>query len=47
MLSSASGIEIFYKSGILGSVKISPKEKELFLSELKKRCPNAIIQESK
>ncbi|WP_062678781.1 PH domain-containing protein [Parageobacillus toebii] len=47
LLSSASGIEIFYKSGILGSVKISPKEKELFLSELKKRCPNAIIQESK
>ncbi|OAT73038.1 PH domain-containing protein [Parageobacillus thermoglucosidasius] len=46
LLSSKSGIEIFYKSGTLGSVKISPKENELFLSELKKRCPNVIIQES-
>lgn len=46
LLSSTNGIEIFYKSGLLGSVKISPKEKELFLSELKKRCPNAIIQEN-
>jgi Bacterial PH domain len=36
LLSSKSGIEIFYKSGTLGSVKISPKENELFLSELKK-----------
>lgn len=46
LLSSKSGIEIFYKSGTFGSVKISPKENELFLSELKKRCPNVIIQES-
>jgi hypothetical protein len=46
LLSSKDGIEIFYKSATLGSVKISPKEKELFLSELKQRCPNAIIQES-
>lgn len=38
---STDGIEIFYKTGFSGSVKISPKEKELFLSELKKHCPHA------
>jgi hypothetical protein len=44
LLSAKSGIEIFYQSGFLGSVKISPKEMDLFLSELKKRCPHVIIQ---
>jgi hypothetical protein len=46
LLSSKSGIEIFYKSATLGSVKISPKENELFLTELTKRCPHVIFQES-
>lgn len=36
ILSSKEGIEIFYSSAIMGSVKISPKEQELFLAELKK-----------
>jgi hypothetical protein len=40
LLSSKVGIEIFYKSSSLGSVKISPKDIELFISEIKKRCPN-------
>ncbi|MBD8025181.1 PH domain-containing protein [Ureibacillus sp. Re31] len=42
VLASKDGLEIFYKKGILGSVKISPLEKERFLTELKKRCPNII-----
>lgn len=37
LLSSKDAIEIFYKTASMGSVKISPKEKELFLMELKKR----------
>ncbi|MGX9134221.1 PH domain-containing protein [Rummeliibacillus sp. JY-2-4R] len=43
LLSSNDGLELFYKTAILGSVKISPKDKELFISEIKKRCPNAQI----
>ncbi|WP_394234729.1 PH domain-containing protein [Niallia oryzisoli] len=39
LLSSKDGIEIFYKSSSLGSVKISPKDIERFISEIKKRCP--------
>ncbi|MEH7009305.1 PH domain-containing protein [Neobacillus niacini] len=35
--SSIDGLEIFYKSALLGSVKISPKEKEEFITQLKKR----------
>ncbi|MFD2924938.1 PH domain-containing protein [Halobacillus naozhouensis] len=45
LLSSSKGIEIHYKSGILGSVKISPREKHRFLSELKKHCPQAEVYE--
>jgi hypothetical protein len=33
-------IEIHYKTGLLGSVKISPEEKEVFIEELKKRNPS-------
>ncbi|MEH7112475.1 PH domain-containing protein [Neobacillus niacini] len=40
LLSSKDGIEIYYKSSSLGSVKISPKDIEIFISEIKKRCPN-------
>ncbi|WP_301722872.1 PH domain-containing protein [Planococcus shixiaomingii] len=40
ILSSRDGVEIFYKTAILGSVKISPENKKEFISEVKKRCPN-------
>ncbi|MED0959042.1 PH domain-containing protein [Bacillus paramycoides] len=39
ILSSKDCYEIFYTSGALGSVKISPKDPERFISELQKRCP--------
>lgn len=45
ILSSKQGLEIFNQSTILGSVKISPKNKTEFITELKKRCPNVQIQE--
>ena len=44
ILSSRDGIEIFYKTAILGSVKISPKEQRKFITELHKRCPDLKIQ---
>lgn len=44
ILSSKDGLEIFYKNAALGSVKISPKHKKEFISELKIRCPNLLIQ---
>ncbi|MFC4408854.1 PH domain-containing protein [Chungangia koreensis] len=40
ILSSSDGLEVSYKSAIMGGVKISPENKELFVTELKKRCPN-------
>ncbi|HLQ72554.1 MAG TPA: PH domain-containing protein [Bacillota bacterium] len=40
ILSSTEGIELFYKTALLGSVKISPKEQEKFIAELEKRCPH-------
>ncbi|WP_329762748.1 PH domain-containing protein [Bacillus nitratireducens] len=39
ILSSKDCYEIFYTSGALGSVKISPKDPEKFISELQKKCP--------
>src|SRR5699024_8358275 len=39
ILSSKQGLEIFYTSAMLESVKISPKNKTEFITELKKRCP--------
>lgn len=44
ILSSRDAIEIFYKRAVLGSVKISPKDKNMFLSELKKHNPNIHIK---
>ncbi|WP_208590074.1 PH domain-containing protein [Gracilibacillus suaedae] len=44
ILSSRDAIEIFYTTAALGSVKISPNDKEEFITELKKRCPHAQIQ---
>lgn len=41
ILSAKDNIEIFYKTGIFGSVKITPKDEKRFLQELKKRCPQA------
>ena len=43
ILSSKDALEIFYPTAILGSVKISPKDKERFLKELEKRCPGLKI----
>jgi len=37
-------IEIFYRKGLLGSVKITPRDPERFIAELKKRCPNAVFE---
>ncbi|MED4452425.1 PH domain-containing protein [Metabacillus fastidiosus] len=46
LLSSKEAIEIFYKTGKFGSVKISPREKQNFINELKKRCPHIEIEDS-
>ncbi len=43
ILSSSNGLEVHYKSGVLGSVKISPRDRHRFLSELRKHCPEADI----
>ena len=45
IMSSRDGIEIFDRTSMLGSVKISPKDQKAFIAELKKRCPNLRIQE--
>jgi len=44
LMTAKSGLEIAYKTGLMGSVKISPEDEELFLLELKKRCPNLQIK---
>lgn len=41
ILSAKKSIEIFYKTGVFGSVKITPRDEQAFLNELKKRCPHA------
>ncbi|WP_418937000.1 PH domain-containing protein [Metabacillus fastidiosus] len=46
LLSSKEVIEIFYKTGKFGSVKISPVEKQTFVIELKKYCPHTEIEAS-
>ncbi len=45
ILSSKQGLELFNQSTLLGSIKISPKNKTAFITELKKRCSNVQIQE--
>ena len=40
ILSSKDALEISYKKAFLGSVKVSPEDKDLFISELVSRCPN-------
>lgn len=44
VLSSKDAIEIFYKKAALGSVKISPKNKDEFISESKKRYPHLSLK---
>lgn len=44
LLSSFDALEIFYDRALLGSVKISPRDQEAFLAELKKRCPHVRIE---
>lgn|SRR5690554_1637918 len=44
--STDKGIELFYKSETRGSIKILPKDKMMFLTELKKRCPNTQIPQN-
>ncbi|PYZ96763.1 hypothetical protein CR205_13830 [Alteribacter lacisalsi] len=39
MMLAKTGLEIFYRSGLWESIKISPEEEDRFLTELKKRCP--------
>lgn len=43
IVGSSDAIEIFYKLAPFGSIKISPKEQETFVKELKKRCPNMVV----
>lgn len=45
ILSARNGFELFYDSAILGSVKISPKNRREFITELKKQSPHGTIQE--
>src|SRR5690625_1433538 len=45
VLSSKDAIELFYKTAALGSVKISPKDKKEFITELKRQCPDIQIQD--
>lgn len=44
LLSSKEGIELFYTSAALGSVKISPKDSEAFITELKRHCSAVRIE---
>ena len=39
ILSSMDAIAISYRSGLMGEIKISPKDKDAFLSELRARVP--------
>ncbi|AST91894.1 MULTISPECIES: PH domain-containing protein [Sutcliffiella] len=43
ILSSRDALEISYKTSMLGSVKISPKDEREFLKELQKHCPHLTI----
>ncbi len=45
VLSSRDSIEIFYRTAILGSVKVSPKYQAKFIAELQERCPNIQIKD--
>lgn len=40
ILSSIDALAISYQSGIMGEIKISPKDKDAFLTELRERVPS-------
>lgn len=40
LAASFHGIEIHYPKGMLGSVKISPKDEKAFIETLMKKCPH-------
>lgn len=44
LLTAKKGLEISYRTGMIGSVKISPKEEDLFLSEMKKHCATVEVK---
>jgi len=44
LMTAKKGLEIAYKTGLIGSGKISPADEEVFLSELQKRCPNLEVK---
>lgn len=39
LATAKKGLEIFYTTGVVGSVKISPYQQDDFIEELVKRCP--------
>ena len=41
LMMSRDGVEIHYKTALLGSIRISPERKKEFLVELEKRAPQA------
>lgn len=43
LLSARNGIEIYYKTGMWGSVQISPENQMQFLTELQAHCPGINI----
>lgn len=45
ILSARDALEVYYKNAMLGSVKISPENKQEFIDELKKRCTNLQIKQ--
>lgn len=44
VMSSKEGVELFYTTALLGSVKISPLEQDAFIDELVKRCPTIEVK---
>ncbi|MGG3889648.1 PH domain-containing protein [Metabacillus fastidiosus] len=44
LLTSKKGLEISYKTGMIGNVKISPDKEEEFLTNLQKNCSNLSIK---
>ncbi|HIW33158.1 MAG TPA: PH domain-containing protein [Candidatus Paenibacillus intestinavium] len=47
LLFAKEAIEVHYKTGMMGSVKISPRDKEIFIKELKKRNSEIVIEPAK
>lgn len=45
LLSSIDALELFYSGALLGSVKVSPKDKARFLEELKKYNPDVVSKD--